>query len=902
MDESEDKRMRTRTKKNTNKPLKLLLKFAALTLLLLLSVSIFGENGTKRAKVEVDMSKLSSANDSGPALPEGTLLWQLGQHDGSAGEFAAAGSSGVEEALSMASSTAKAATLQTVPSGLRGDSNPELRIMYKLDKIPDNGVLFRVSIIDAYKSVPQMSVFSNRQLSGIIQIAGVAGTDSKVTFRKTYELYIPKEQLVAGTNELKLQAARGIYSSDMEDKHNWWTWDDLSLESLNAPVKEPIHGSYTLTGTMVNNKQFYFDEGAVTHLPYIMKWLGIAYSGNVMRTSCASDVGRSCSNMEDYYKVLKDYNTQAVAMYLYTGDIKLKADGSLPEEAEKKLTDYFKQYGPYFQYYEVDNEPGLFNRSKAVNLAVADWLNKKGKTIAPHLQTVAPGWAYWPSYSTDSCGNQKGTTKQCGDPDGWERDPEQRNELEEVTDLTNGHSYGESYIFSNGGSFTENLKTFGEVADGLPKTMLTTEFGTSDTHVDDYRYGASKSTSAVFDRIMRAHIGYADMFVQHAAFFKNFSLFKYGFSLEEHDPAKTEIYYTKEGEDSRVSIMRRLSLAYATHGAPLSYEITNKDDLADKLVYVRAVDTSAIEPLPGSGATSNKVLVNFVNFENTPQTVSVKVNMPKKTVYEGERFGNGDSYEEARSYMSGRTALPALEFTETLAPGEAVQYILQPSSEVADAAPQGFKAAAAKGLSVKLSWLEAHGASYEVLRAEGSGGDLKVIATGVQNTEYTDGKLQEGTLYTYAVRVAGSGVMSEKTQITATGLVPLERGEWKVSSNVNADPSYSLNAIDGDRRTRWDTLKHQASGEYFQIDLGKTHSLEAVELDNTLSPYDYPRGYELYVSDDASNWRRIASGKGKLEKTKIGFSKVNARYVKILQTGSGGNYWSIQELQIYSRE
>ncbi|CAH1215812.1 hypothetical protein PAECIP111892_04185 [Paenibacillus auburnensis] len=891
-----------RTKKKTTRPLKLLLKFAALTILFLMSVSVFGDDGTKRGEVEVDMTKLSSAADAGPALPDGNVLWQLGQRDGSAGEFAASGSSDAKKIYNAVSTVAKAAELKSVPSGLRGDTNPELIITYNLNKIPANGVLFRVSILDAYKSVPQMSIFSNHQLSGMIQIAGVAGTDSKYTFRKTYELYIPKEQLVLGSNELKLRTTRGIYSSSMEDKYDWWTWDSLSLESLNAPIKEPIHGSYTLTGTMVNNKQFYFDEGAVTHLPYVMKWLGVAYSGNIMRTSCASDVGRSCSNMEDYYKVLRDYNMQSVALYLYTGDIKLKADGSLPEEAEKKLTDYFKQYGSYFQYYEVDNEPGLFNRSKAVNLAIANWLNKKGKSIAPHLQTVAPGWAYWPNYSADSCGNQRGTVKQCGDPDGWERDPEQRNELEEVTDLTNGHSYGESYIFSNGGSFTENLKTFGGAADGLGKKMLTTEFGTSDSHVDAYQYGASEPTAAVFDRIMRAHIGYADMFVQHAAFFKNFSLFKYGFNLEEYDPAKTEIYYTKTNEDSRVSIMRRLSLTYATHGTPLTYQISNKDQLADKLVYVRAVDTSTLTPLAGSGATSNKLLINFVNFEETTQKVSVKVTMPKKTVYEGERFGNGDTYEEARSYISGRSATPVLEFNETLAPGEAVQYILQPSSEVADSAPQGFKAAAIKGLSMKLSWLEAPGASYEVLRADGSGGDLKVIATGVQETGYIDSKLEEGTLYTYAVRVAGSGVMSEKVQITATGLVPLDRTEWKVSSNVNTEASNPASAIDGDRRTRWDTGKHQASGEYFQIDLGKEHSVEAVELDYSLSSYDYPRGYELYVSNDAANWKLAVRGKGQLNSTKISFSPVKARYIRILQTGSGGNYWSIQEMQVYSRE
>lgn len=889
-----------RTRKPSNKPLKLLLKFTLLAILILLSVSFFGDERVQKETVKVDMSELSAPPESGPKLPDGTVLWQLGQHNGSAAEFAAAGSRDAVSAFSIPTAAVKAAELKSLPSGLRGDTEPVLSLTYKLDKIPANGVLFRVNILDAYKAIPQMGVFSNRQLSGIIQIAGVSGTGSAYTYRKSYELYIPKEQLQVGSNELKLRSVRGLYSSEMEDQYDWWTWDDLSLEALKAPIKEPIHGSYTLTGTMVNNKQFYFDEGATSHLPYILKWLGIAYSGNIMRTSCASDVGLSCSDMENYYKVLKDYNMQAVALYLYTGDIKLKADGTLPEDAQKKLTDYFTKYSPYFQYYEVDNEPGLFNRSKAVNLAIADWLNEKGKTIAPHLQTVAPGWAYWPSYSEDSCGNQKGSVKQCGDPDGWERDPEQRKELEDVTDLTNGHSYGESYIFANGGSFTENLKTFGGAADGLPKKMLTTEFGTSDSHVDAYQYGAAERTSAVFDRIMRAHIGYADLFVQHAAFFKNFSLFKYGFNLEDHDPAKTEIYYTKEGEDSRVSIMRRLSLAYATHGAPLTYQITNKPQLADKLVYVRAVDTSALEPLAGSGATSNKVLVNFVNFENTPQTVTVKVTMPEKTVYEGERFGAGDTYEQSRSYISGAAASPVLEFTEKLGPGEAVQYILQPSDELPDTAPQGFKATAIKGMSIKLNWLEAPGASYEVLRAEGTGGDLKLIASGIQNTEYTDKNLREGTLYTYAVRVAGSGVMSDKVQITATGLVPLDRSNWKATASLQGDGA--ANAIDGDRRTRWDTGKHQTSGESFELDLGQRHSFEVIELENTLSSYDYPRGYEVYISDDARDWRLLTTGKGKLGLTRIEFSAVEARYIRIRQTGAGGNYWSIHELQVYSRE
>ncbi|MNE73575.1 F5/8 type C domain protein [compost metagenome] len=73
-------------------------------------------------------------------------------------------------------------------------------------------------------------------------------------------------------------------------------------------------------------------------------------------------------------------------------------------------------------------------------------------------------------------------------------------------------------------------------------------------------------------------------------------------------------------------------------------------------------------------------------------------------------------------------------------------------------------------------------------------------------------------------------------------------------------------------------------------------------MDYSLSSYDYPRGYELYVSNDAANWKLVVKGRGQLSSTKISFSQVKARYIRILQTGSGGNYWSIQEMQVYSRE
>lgn len=826
------------------------------------------------------------------------VLWQLGNEDGSAKEFSDSASAA---SVSLTGGPAGTEVSGEIPSGLNAATRPVLEINYNLKQLPANGVLFRVKILDAYKSAPQLAVFSNRQLAGLIQIEGSSGTGSPYAFNKTYELYIPKEQLKAGNNQLKLEAKRSLYGSAAEDAFTWWTWDDLSLEALAAPATEPIHGSYVLTGTNLSNYEFYYDDGAVRYLPYALKWLGLAYSGNIMRVSCASNISDSCSDIGDYYKVLQKYNTQAVALYLYTGNIKLAKDGSLPADAEQKLADYFHQYGSYFQYYEVDNEPGLFNRSKAVDLAVADWLNQQGKKIAPHLKTVAPGWAYAPAYAVKACQNQTGSSKSCGTPDGWERDPKQRLELENATDLTNGHSYGSSYGDAKGGSLAENLQTFGGAEDGFAKPMLTTEFGTSDSHRDSPAYGAVESQSAVFDRIMRAHVGMAEMFIQHAAFYKDYSLFKTGFDLSQHNPVQMEAYSFQSGGDTRVDIMRRLTLAYATHGKPLSFQVLNTEQTADKLVYVRAVDTSSLAPLPGSGAKSNKLLINFVNFENSVQTVRVKVTMPEKTTYEGERFGAGDTYEQARTYVTGLAASPELEFTETLQPGEAVQYILQPSSAVSPQPPAWVQAAENKGNGVLLDWQESEGAqSYDVLREDGESGSYKVIAQEVNGAEYTDRQAAAGSVYRYAVRVSGSSQASKPERISYTGDVELGREGWRLSSNISPDVSDPAAAIDGNPRTRWDTGSNQTPGAYLQIDLGKEQRVGRISLEYADSPYDYPRRYEVEVSADGANWTHVASGSGQKERTEISFSPVQTRFIRISQKGTGGNYWSIHELRLFS--
>jgi hypothetical protein len=95
----------------------------------------------------------------------------------------------------------------------------------------------------------------------------------------------------------------------------------------------------------------------------------------------------------------------------------------------------------------------------------------------------------------------------------------------------------------------------------------------------------------------------------------------------------------------------------------------------------------------------------------------------------------------------------------------------------------------------------------------------------------------------------------------------------------------------------------QVNGQYFQVDLQSAKTFNQIRLDTTGSANDYPRGYQVFVSSDATNWgSAIASGSGSSAVTDITFAMQTTRYLKkIVQTGSAtGNYWSIHEFNAYN--
>jgi len=127
--------------------------------------------------------------------------------------------------------------------------------------------------------------------------------------------------------------------------------------------------------------------------------------------------------------------------------------------------------------------------------------------------------------------------------------------------------------------------------------------------------------------------------------------------------------------------------------------------------------------------------------------------------------------------------------------------------------------------------------------------------------------------------------------------INLDRSGWVGFANVGVNDV--AKALDGNVTTRWATGGAQVPGQYYGVDMKQNYTIRTITLDQGTSTNDYPRGYEVYVSKDSTNYGNpVATGVGTTAQTIINFPDVTGRYIKIIQTGSNGGYWSVHELYV----
>ncbi|MEV6107523.1 discoidin domain-containing protein [Streptomyces sp. NPDC051940] len=127
---------------------------------------------------------------------------------------------------------------------------------------------------------------------------------------------------------------------------------------------------------------------------------------------------------------------------------------------------------------------------------------------------------------------------------------------------------------------------------------------------------------------------------------------------------------------------------------------------------------------------------------------------------------------------------------------------------------------------------------------------------------------------------------------------PLDRSGWTVSASASSADDPVGNAVDGDPATRWSTGAGMQPGDWFQLDLGSSRTFDRLVLDTTASPQDFSKQYEVFVSDDGTNWGGpVATGPGDTV-NEILLPQVTGRYVRVVNQSSAGNWWSIHEVNV----
>jgi glucosylceramidase len=154
------------------------------------------------------------------------------------------------------------------------------------------------------------------------------------------------------------------------------------------------------------------------------------------------------------------------------------------------------------------------------------------------------------------------------------------------------------------------------------------------------------------------------------------------------------------------------------------------------------------------------------------------------------------------------------------------------------------------------------------------------VAEGGRSLEYT---LPGGALATFTWKAHGSD-------------------GWSLLDfhGMTASPDAAA-TVDDDATTRWTTGAAQQPGQTLTVDLGRVRSFRRVVLDTGADTGDFPRGYALSTSSDGTHWSDAVTGSGSGQLTAIDLPPTRARFVRVVQTGTAPNWWSVADLRLYDQ-
>lgn len=142
----------------------------------------------------------------------------------------------------------------------------------------------------------------------------------------------------------------------------------------------------------------------------------------------------------------------------------------------------------------------------------------------------------------------------------------------------------------------------------------------------------------------------------------------------------------------------------------------------------------------------------------------------------------------------------------------------------------------------------------------------------------------------------------------------IPRNRWQVTASIK--PENAPLMMDGRTDTGWSSDTAQTPGMTVTVDMGVVHPLAKIRFDLGASWCDYQRGSKIEVSTDNQQWQMVFEYGNVADGLFLDnnqprflvrgdfftctFAPVNARYVRITQTGSDHRFWwAIAELRCF---
>ncbi|HVZ71417.1 MAG TPA: discoidin domain-containing protein [Polyangia bacterium] len=144
-----------------------------------------------------------------------------------------------------------------------------------------------------------------------------------------------------------------------------------------------------------------------------------------------------------------------------------------------------------------------------------------------------------------------------------------------------------------------------------------------------------------------------------------------------------------------------------------------------------------------------------------------------------------------------------------------------------------------------------------------------------------------------------SGIEITPTASGACDASPLSNTGWVASASLTSGSNTPAKAIDSSSTTRWTTGVAQASGQYFQLDLGGPQTFSRLVMNAGSSGGEYAHKYNVFVSNDGTSFgTAVASGTGVKQIETVDFAPQTARYVRVVLAGSASTEWSIYDIGV----